>query len=261
MRPIATTLLLAGLVLAAGCSKNNPVSNPTGTVRLQMTDGPGPFDAVHLVVTQVAVHRGGETDASGWEIVRSDTATYDLMELRNGVFAALGQAIVPAGHYTQIRLVIGDGSTVTVDGVPHPLTIPSGYQTGYKLVGPFDVPANGLVDLALDFDAARSIHLAGDGTWVLYPVCRVMPFSTAGSIAGRILPITATVTVLAMVGADTVATTVPGNDGAFVLAPLAGGAYDVAIRSTGAWRDTTIAGVAVTAQHTTTVPDVALTPQ
>ena len=63
---------------------------------------------------------------------------------------------MPAGHCTQIRLKLGAGSNVVVDGVTYPLTVPSGLQSGYKLVGEFDVPASGLVELALDLDAARS---------------------------------------------------------------------------------------------------------
>jgi hypothetical protein len=263
MRPIIAVLLIASLALVAGCSKKTtPIagSGTTGTVRLRMTDAPGPFDAVSLVVTQVAICRGEtESDTSGgWEILSSTGGTYDLMQLRNGVFATLGQAMVPTGHYTQVRLKLGAGSTVTVGGETYPLTVPSGMQSGYKLNGEFDVPADQLVDLALDFDAAHSIHQTGNGRWMLNPVCRVMPFSTAGAIDGNVLPDTATATVYAIVGADTLASTVPGAGGAFVLTPLGAGTYDVAIHAP-FWRDTTIAGVAVTAQQTTHLGGIQLT--
>lgn len=263
MRPIFALLLLGGLVLAAGCSKNDHVvAGGTGTVRMRLTDAPGPFDAVNLVITQVSIHRGdasGADSSSGWEILSSQTGTFDLMQLRNGVFTTLAQAMVPAGHYTQVRLKLGDGSTVVVGGVSHPLVIPSGMQSGFKLTGEFDVPANGLVDLALEFDAARSIHMTGNGRWMLMPVCRVMLFSTAGSISGHVLPDSAATTVFALQGADTVATTIPGADGNFVLTPLGAGNYDVAIHPAFAWKDTTIAGVAVTAQQTTSLGDIQLT--
>ena len=51
--------------------------------------------------------------------------TRDLLELRNGVFAQLAVGNVPAGHYTQVRLHLGAGSNVVVDGVTHPLDVPS----------------------------------------------------------------------------------------------------------------------------------------
>jgi hypothetical protein len=102
----------------------------------------------------------------------------------------LGVGDVPAGHYTQVRLHLTDGSNVVVDGAPHPLKVPSGMQSGYKLVGEFDVPAGGQVELTLDFDAARSVVLTGNGRYMLKPTCRVIvnPVDTIGSIMGTCFP-------------------------------------------------------------------------
>lgn len=267
MRKLLALAFLAALLVSAGCSSRNPVSDTQGTVRLQMTDAPGPYDAVNLVVNQVAIHRGvpdsleqgGMADStSGWEILSTQPATYDLMKLRNGVFATLGQALVPAGHYTQIRLKLGAGSNVVVSGVIYPLTVPSGMQSGYKLVGGFDVPASGLVDLALDFDAARSIHQTGNGRYMLKPTCRVMPFSTAGAIAGRILPDSLPASVYAIMGADTVASGAPGSGGAFRLTPLGAGTYTVAIHPAAPYADTSLAGVVVSPEQTTDLGDIHL---
>ena len=267
MRPLLALALLAGLLVSSGCS-TTPTSGTHGTVRLQITDAPGPYDAVNLVVTQVAIHRGVpdtlehgmmSDSTSGWEILRADSITVDLMTLRNGVFAMLAQGLVPAGHYTQIRLKLGEGSNVVVNGVAHPLKVPSGMQSGYKLVGQFDVPANGMLDLALDFDAERSIHQTGNGRYMLKPTCRVMPFSTAGSIGGHLLPEGTAAHIYAIVGPDTLASTTPGDDGRFRLMALAAGTYAVAIHPASGWRDTTLAGVAVTAQHMTDLGDITLT--
>jgi hypothetical protein len=262
MRKPLALVLLAVLLAAAGCSSHHDLAaGSLGTVRLQMTDAPGPFEHVNLVVTQVAIHRGpaGSSDStSGWEILDATPATYDLMALRNGVFATLGQALVPAGHYTQVRLKLGAGSNVVVGGVTYPLTVPSGLRSGFKLVGEFDVPANGLLDLALDFDAARSIVQTGSGKYLLKPTCRVMPFSTAGAISGRVLPDTVKASIYALAGADTVATTIPGAGGVFVLTPLAAGTYTVAIDAPAPYADTTLVGVVVVARQTTALGDVQL---
>lgn len=252
---------LAVAALLAGCSPSTSVS--TGTVRMQITDAPATVDAVDLVVTQVAIHGAGVAadTSSGWQVLRSDTLHVDLLALRNGVFATLAQALVPAGHYTQIRLKIGAGSTVTVDGVTHPLTIPSGFQTGYKLAGSFDVPANGLIDLGLDFDAARSIHETGSGVWMLDPVVRVVPFSTAGAISGRLQPSGVAATIVALSGADTVGTTAPAADGSFTLALLPPGTLTVGIHPASGYRDTTITGVTVVSRQTTQLGIIPLSPQ
>ncbi len=253
---LAACMLLAAL---SGCS-TNPSGTALGHVSIRLTDAPGDYEQVNLVVTGVSIHRGDET-TGGWETLKHDTTTYDLLQLRNGVFAGLAAGDVPAGHYTQIRLHIGAGSNVVVGGVTYPLGIPSGMQTGYKLVGEFDVPAGGLVELTLDFDAARSIVVTGNGTYKLKPTVRVIVNDLAGRIIGHLLPEGVAASVFAIQGTDTLQTTAAGTDGRFTLAALAAGAYSVAIHPAQGYRDTTLAGVAVTAGQTSDVGDVQLTPQ
>lgn len=173
-------LLLTGLL---GCS--GPDGVPLGTVRMRLIDAPAAIQAVHIEVTEVSVHpadglsgqaardglpAGADT---GWEIVTDQTVTYDLLTLRGGTFATLAEALVPVGNYTQIRLKIGKDSNVVVDGVTHPLVVPSGAQSGLKLIHDFTVTPNAAANLTLDFDAAKSVSQTGDGTWHLKPTITV----------------------------------------------------------------------------------------
>ena len=251
---------LAMLVALAGCSKQQSTAARLGHVSINLTDAPGDFEEVNLVVTGVSIHRGDE-DSGGWETLKHDTTTYDLLQLRNGVFTQLGAGDVPAGHYTQVRLHIGEGSNVVVDGVVHPLTIPSGMQSGYKLVGEFDVPAGGGVELTLDFDAARSVLLTGNQQYKLKPTVRVIVnhVATTGAIIGHLLPEGVAASIYALAGTDTVQTTAAGSDGRFTLAALLPGSYSVAVHPTADYRDTTLTGVDVAAGATTDVGDVQLT--
>ena len=254
-------LLLA--LAISGCS-DKTTSPGFGTLSLRMTDAPAEYQEVNLEIIQVSAHLGGaEADSdstSGWHVLRADSMNVDLLTLRNGVFTPLGIALVPSGHYTQIRLKLGAGSTVVVDGVTHPLTVPSGLQSGYKLVGSFDVPANGVLDLALDFDAARSIVLTGSGTYILKPTVRVMPVNTAGSITGHVLPDNISTTVYAIQGADTIGSALTSSGG-FTVSVLPAGLYSVAFHPALDYRDTTLVNVNVTAGATTDVGSVQLTPQ
>jgi hypothetical protein len=252
---LSAMALLGGVL---GCSKS-PTGAGFGHVTIHLTDAPGDFEQVNLVVAGVSIHRGGDEN-SGWETLKDDTTTFDLLELRNGVFTLLAVGDVPAGHYTQVRLHLGAGSNVVVDGVTHSLDVPSGTQSGYKLVGEFDVPAGGAVDLMLDFDAARSIHQTGAGQYKLQPTVRVLvnPETTTGQIIGHILPENVGGSVFAIAGTDTVQSTTPGSDGRFTLAALLAGTYSVAIHPGIDLADTTLTGVQVTAGATTDLGDIQL---
>lgn len=267
MRPrlhIGLALAALALGLAAGCA-GNPSGPGSGTIRVRMTDAPGDFDEVNLVITEVSARQDAAADpdsvAGGWIILNEGSATYDLLDLRNGVFVTIGEGSVPAGRYSQVRLKIGTGSTVVIDGVSHPLVVPSGAQSGLKLVGAFDVPDGGTFDIGLDFDAARSLHQTGNGRWMLKPVIRVMPVASAGSIRGRIVPDSTAATLYLIQSPDTLGSTAADLDGRFQFSVLSPGSYAVAIAPDSGYRDTTIAGVNVTTGATTDIGDVQLTPQ
>ncbi len=259
MRPLLALGLVAALLAVTGCSKSVAPVSSGANLRVMMTDATGPFDAVNLVVTEVSVQMDAGDSTESWQVLKLENTTFDLLKLRNGVFTTLALGTVTPGHYGQIRLKLGAGSNVVVGGTTYPLTVPSGLQTGYKLVGDFTVPATGLIELALDFDASRSIIQTGNGRYMLKPTVRVMPMLDVGAIAGRIVPDSTAAWVFAINGADTVATTLPALDGTFKLVPLAAGTYDLGVHPLAGFRDTTITGVAVVAQQTTTVPDIHLT--
>ncbi len=258
----AILITIASLALVAfGCGKGT-VTSPrgTGTVRVSLTDAPADFDSVVLVIREVSVHREGR-DESGWSSVPLTGSVFDLLQLRNGVFTNLGVAIVPAGHYTQVRLILDPGSYLVANGVRHDLVVPSGLQTGLKLVGNFDVPTGGVVDIGIDFDAARSIHITGNGRYMMKPTARVEVIAITGAITGVVTPADPPSALYAIAGSDTVARTISSASGAFTLTLLPPGTYAVGIDAPTGFRDTTLTGVNVVAGHTTDVGTVTLTPQ
>jgi hypothetical protein len=67
----------------------------------------------------------------------------------------LGLVNLPAGKVIQIRLFTApDGNYVVPTGstAQEPLVVPSGTETGIKIVGPWDVPACTRLTVTLDFD-------------------------------------------------------------------------------------------------------------
>jgi hypothetical protein len=251
---------LLSLAVLSGCSKN--LSPTTGTMNIQLTDAPGDFQAVNLVVTQVAVqHADGN---GGWEVLSSQTRAVDLLKLRNGVFTTLGLSMVPAGHYNQMRLMLGAGSNVVIDNTMHPLRIPSSLQSGLKLGGTFDVPSQGNCDLVLDFDVARSIVADGDGGFSLKPVIRCvitsLPDAKPGAIHGAVAPSGVMASVFVLQNADTVASTMTASDGQFTVLLMPAGTYSLGVHPRAGYQDASVGNVVVSSGATTDVGTVSLTP-
>jgi len=252
-------LPLLGLMLIGGCSESPTEPSGPGQVRLIMVDAPAAgLEQVNIVVTRVEVHAAGSDSASGWVTVNDTTATYDLLTLTNGANSVIGDKMLPAGKYTQIRLSIGAGSNVVIDGVSFSLDVAS--ATGLKLNHNFDIAENTLYVLTLDFDAARSIRPTNDNQYRLLPVIRVVANAVSGTISGIINPVAVKTTITTTVaGVDTVSTVSDTTDGSFRLVALPAGIYDVTIAPDDSnYRDTTIAGVQVVATHDTSIGTVTL---
>lgn len=139
-----------------------------------MTDAPAcGFDHVFVTVDKIRVHTSAnaEDGTGGWsEIDVNPSRRIDLLSLQNGTLTKLGQTVLPAGQYQQIRLVLDRNtgnslanSVVPAGGAEQPLDTPSATQSGYKIIRPFTVQRDTLVDLVLDFDACRSIVQRGNG--------------------------------------------------------------------------------------------------
>jgi len=184
----------------------------TGTLSLSLSDTTTTeYKAVYVTIEEVQVHKDGdENEDSNWEVVASPRKTYNLLELVNGVIVQLGITHLETGHYTQMRLIIGespDADTINLLGESHPyanyiidntdidyyeLKIPSGLQTGIKIVHGFDINEDQTTELILDFDASRSIVRAGkSGQWLLKPTIKVLDTAEYAIISGTVTAIDA----------------------------------------------------------------------
>lgn len=259
------SLMVAGvgtLLAACGGGGSSTTVSAAGTLRLALVDAPAcGYEHVHVTVERVRVHQSGTAgDAeAGWvDLALSTPLRVDLLALTNGVLAELGQVAVPAGRYTQLRLVLSPNGAATplanavtpTGGSEVALDTPSATQSGLKLNVSLDVPAGQVADFLIDFDACRSVVPRGNsGRYNLKPVLRVIPrLADAGSrIVGWVDPSMTGVTVSAQMNGLPVVSTVPNPaDGRFVLYPLAAGSYTVVLagggRATGV-----VTGVPVTA--------------
>jgi hypothetical protein len=267
---------LVVLFILWGCGGDGGSSGATGTLKVSITDAPVcGFDQVSVTVSKVRVHQSGNADESdaGWTDLNLTPGPkkINLAALTNGVLEDLGEAALPVGHYTQLRLVLAPNTpaeplnnSVVINNVETAIDTPSAVQSGIKLIHEFDVAEDTLVDLVLDFDACKSIVTKGNGGHTLKPVITVIPQVVSGAIAGNVVAASPSPgsllnpAVYAQQGGRVVKSTIPDADGAFVLSPLqqsvTAGDYTVVIVADNA-ATVIIASVPVTAQQTTTVSD------
>ena len=231
MKNWMAAIALSALALA-GC-KESATDPDTGKARLRiyLTDAVAQYDAVNVTFTEVSAHID-----SAWLVLNNQTQTVNLLDWNNGKTLLLGQAEVEAGKYTQIRLKIQDANVVW-NGQAYPMTVPSGAQSGLKLLTNFDIVAGSTYDVVLDFDAERSIVTTGPKNnpngFKLKPTIRAVAVALTGSISGTVLNPNDLPTAYAIANNDTVtSSSVDAATGFFRLAFLPPQSYTVIVSDT-----------------------------
>lgn len=270
VRRILLATLTSMLVACGGGSDADPAPVvTTGTLRVALTDIPAcGYDEVNVTVEKVRVHQSASAadDAGAWsEVVLNPVKRVNLLNLTNGVLEELGATTLPAGTYTQLRLVLSSNtaaaplanSVVPTGGTETALDTPSAQQSGLKINTNVGVVASQLTDIVLDFHVCDSVVRAGQsGRYILKPVLSILPRATATSLAVEGYVATAiangTSSVSLQQGGVVARATVPDATGKFLLSPVAAGTYDLVIAANG--RVTSVVtGVPVTAASKTVV--------
>ena len=193
-------MLFLFMTIFNGCSGTSS-SGDTGALSLSLTDSSSDqYDAVYVTIDEIKVHSKGEDN---WITVEAPKTTYNLLNLVNGRMETLGEVELDPGVYTQMRLYLGDthDNNINLIGDPHPhanyvidadgvheLKIPSGYQTGVKLVHKFEIVPDRTVDLILDFDACASVVKAGkNGKYLLKPTIKITDAVNNAIVNGIVL--------------------------------------------------------------------------
>jgi hypothetical protein len=125
------------------------------------------------------------------------------------------------------------------------LTTPSGQTSGVKLNVHDNLTAGVDYTLTLDFDAARSIVLTGNGKYILKPVIRAVANAASGALEGIVSPAASYPKVYAIQGTDTVGT-VADSTGKFYFQGLPAGTYTVDFVPVSPYIKKTVSNVAVT---------------
>ena len=190
---VAVTAAAGGLLLGLGACMSD--SDESGSFTLGVTDAPVD-DAESVVVqfTGVEVHsEDGDTERFEFDEARQ----IDLLSLQGDSSEnLLEDEELDAGDYEWIRLNV-DAERGTLDsyiqlenGEEHSLFIPSGAETGLKLVSGFTMAAGGTADFTIDFDLRKSVfnpaqEVSGQD-YKLRPALRLVDNLEVGTLAGTV---------------------------------------------------------------------------
>lgn len=237
IKKLYISLILAGALVMglASCVKDGN----TATLVVHLTDAPADYEEVLIDVQGIQIHSSLNETEGSWTSLPFTAGVYNLLDFRNGLDVLLATAELPVGTISQMRLVLGTNNRIKTGGVYYNLDTPSAQQSGLK----FNIHAvltEGITyDLWIDFDAARSIVLKGNGTYSLKPVIRTFNEAITGAIKGIVLPVDATATVRAIANGDTLST-MAAADGKFMFKGIVEGTYKMLIEPNTAYTGRTI---------------------
>ena len=195
-------------LLIAGCGSSGSSGDGMGRISLGISDGPM-HDATKVCIRFDEIELKGEGPST--TIALDPAETVNLLEFQ-GMNAApiLSAYETPAGNYPWIRLGVdavrgtngglgdtggadcdGEGSYIAMsDGSTYNLYIPSGAETGLKLVGGITVPVNGSADFTAEIDLMKSVATP-DGLSpdvIFRPTIRLVNNVEAGHLTGMVHP-------------------------------------------------------------------------
>jgi len=192
MSSIARTLSLAALALgtaALGACGGGSGAPGSGSLSINMADTPvDNATAVVVDFTGIELHN---TNGTMVNINFPAAKQIDLLKLQNGVTGALTQGeSVPAGSYDWMRLDVlankdtqGQSYITLSTGAQYPLYIPSGAETGLKLVSPFTVAQGSTTQLIIDFNLRQSVTSTDGQNYMLVPALRLENQLQVGTLA------------------------------------------------------------------------------
>lgn len=202
-------LLAATAVALTGCggSGSSDMTGTTGFLSLGVSDGPV-HDATKVCIEFEWIELKGEGSPSD-RIILDPPVSVNLLEVQGANAAPILSSYgVPAGQYEWMRLGInaergglawmGDieadtncaagGSYIVRSDGPHNIYVPSGANTGLKIVSGFTVPLNSNANLTADFDLTKSFTAppGHDPEVKMRPTIRLVNNLEIGTLTGQV---------------------------------------------------------------------------
>jgi len=272
-------------IFSISCTKSTKTTLDAGNFEVYITDAPGDFQSVFLDIQKVEIKIDdnpstsssdtyGDNDDDGddsqskdsygyWTSLNFTPAVIDILALRNGVEAKLGEVNIPKGTVRKIRLTLGTKNTIVVGGKTFNLTLKNDTNNFLyvKLNDRHKQRGNATsTNMAswIDFDIAKSID-EKNGAYELRPKLRPFCNSNYGEVEGTILPLSAKPSIVISNTTGFSGVALPDRDGKFKLRGLDEGTYKIVFQGNAPFVAKTLNNVTVTKGKTTDLGSTTLT--
>lgn len=162
----AGAALLVSACSGGGATGTTAPASATGQAIFAVTDAAADMDAVSSIqVTfgSARIHRQG----GAWTDVSTQAQTFDLLQLHaQAITQLLAQVNLQAGSYDQVELNVSKVVVTDASG-QHTAKLPS---NKLQFKGQLEVQDGGTATAKFDVIAKQSLHMTGNGEYILAPV-------------------------------------------------------------------------------------------
>lgn len=221
---------------------------PAGQSQLQvmLTDDPSQiFDSIFIDIKMLEVKVKDSTGAEKWDTLTITPGLYNILRFRNGLDTLLASGLVPNGEIKKIKITLGTGNYVMLNGVKMPL-----FMNSSDAVIIIDV--NGNVDhigvrrfkIWLDFDGHGSIRLHNGRLELKLHVSHFC-HSNSGEIEGEIKPSAALPAVVKVIAGTDTLTAIPDHEGEFKIRGIKTATAKLIITPSNGYKDSVINNIQI----------------
>jgi len=176
---IVLLIVLAGAAVYyyyfSGNANTNILSQDGGRMVFAITDAAvqtGSISKIMVTVDSIEAH----STTRGWITVSSSAKTFDLLELKaQNKLEIMSDATVDTGNYDQVRMQISKVVVVDSQG-EHEAKLPS---NELKINTDLEVNQDKTATATFDFIVDESLHVTGNGKYILAPVIQLETRSDA----------------------------------------------------------------------------------
>ena len=154
----------------------NGFGGDKGRVVFAITDAAADVGSVSQVLVTVDNVEAHKVEGDSWVTISSNAQTYDLLELKqSGELAIVADIEVQTGTYDQVRFEISKVVVVDSNG-ENEAKLPSDVL---RINSDLEVNENSTATATFDFIVDESLHITGNGRYILAPVIQVETRSDA----------------------------------------------------------------------------------